>query len=115
MEVESDKKSGFFGKVGQTGDILGSMVGLGSDRERIVEAGDNAHGIAGEFGVDVGDLGGLGKDPKLIHPGDVLTAPAKTWEEELEELKRVWGRYEGGIVDRSDVSERIHNIMKPRN
>ena len=116
-EVERDKEPGFFDKIGQTGDILGSMVGLGSDRERTVEAGDTAHGIAGELGVDVGDLGGLGEDPKLIHPGDVLTAPPeeKTWEEELEELKRVWGLYEGGIVDRADVSERIHNIMKPRN
>jgi nucleoid-associated protein YgaU len=116
-EVESDKKPGFFDKVGQTGDILGSMVGLGSDRERTVEAGDTAAEVARELGVRVEDLGGLGKDPNLIHPGDVLTAPPeeKTWEEEFEDLKRVWGLYEGGIVDRADVSERIHNIMKPRN
>jgi hypothetical protein len=115
MEAAGGKKLGFFDKLGQTGDILGSMVGLGSDRERTVEAGDTAYGIARKLGVDVGDLGGLGKDPDLIHPGDVLTAPAKTWEEEFEDLKRVWGLYEGGIVDRADVSERIHNIMKPRN
>ena len=116
-EVESDKKPGFFDKVGQTGDILGSMVGLGSDRERTVEAGDTAAEVARELGVRVEDLGGLGEDPNLIHPGDVLTAPPeeKTWEEEFEDLKRVWGLYEGGIVDRADVSERIHNIMKPRN
>jgi len=114
-EAAGDEEPGFFAKVGQTGDILGSMVGLGSDRGRTVEAGDTAYGIARKLGVGVGDLGGLGKDPDLIHPGDVLTAPAKTWEEEFEDLKRVWGLYEGGIVDRADVSERIHNIMKPRN
>lgn len=86
-----DEEPGFFDKVGQTGDILMSALGFGDstpDKEPTTETGV-----------------------------DVLTAPAKekTWDEEFEELKRVWGLYEGGIVDRSDVSERIHNIMKPRN
>ena len=104
-----DEEPGFFDKVGQTGDILMSALGFGDstpDKEPTTETG-----------VDVKDLGGLGEDPNLIRPEDVLTAPAKekTWDEEFEELKRVWGLYEGGIVDRSDVSERIHNIMKPRN
>ena len=117
MEAESDKEPGFFDRVGQTGDILMGALGLGPDREHTVKAGDTAQGVARELGVDVKDLGGLGEDPNLIRPEDVLTAPAKekTWDEEFEELKRVWGLYEGGIVDRSDVSERIHNIMKPRN
>ena len=117
MEAESDKEPGFFDKVGQTGDILMSTLGFGPDREHTVKAGDTAQGVARELGVDVKDLGGLGEDPNLIRPEDVLTAPAKekTWDEEFEELKRVWELYEGGIVDRSDVSERIHNIMKPRN
>jgi LysM repeat protein len=116
-EAESDKEPGFFDRVGQTGDILMGALGLGPDREHTVKAGDTAQGVARELGVDVKDLGGLGEDPNLIRPEDVLTAPAKekTWDEEFEELKRVWGLYEGGIVDRSDVSERIHNIMKPRN
>ena len=94
-----------------------SALGFGPDREHTVKAGDTAAQVARELGVRVEDLGGLGKDRDLIHPGQVITAPPEdtTLEEDLGELKRVWGLYEGGIVDRSDVSERIHNIMKPRN
>jgi hypothetical protein len=92
-------------------------LGLGPDREHTAKAGDTVSGVAGELGVDAEDLGGVGDDPDVLNVGDVLTAPAKekTWDEEFEELKGVWGLYEGGIVDRSDVSERIYNIMKPRN
>ena len=136
MEAKSDKEPGFFGslakayeygsglpkeerrrKAGQTGDILMSALGFGPDREHTVKTGDTAAQVARELGVRVEDLGGLGKDRDLIHPGQVITAPPEdtTLEEDLGELKRVWGLYEGGIVDRSDVSERIHNIMKPRN
>ena len=114
-------------KAGQTGDILMSALGFGPDREHTVKAGDTAAQVARELGVRVEDLGGFkpvtlddgskGEDRDLIYPGQVLTAPPEdtTLEEDLGELKRVWGLYEGGIVDRSDVSERIHNIMKPRN
>jgi len=101
-------------KIGQTVDVVGSMVGLGPegpDREHTVQAGDTAAEIARELGVRVEDLGGLGENRDLIHPGQVLTAPPeeKTLEEDWEDLKRIWG-----LLDHSDVSDRIQNIMKPR-
>jgi hypothetical protein len=57
-----------------------------------------------------------GEDRDLIHPGQVLTAPPeeKTLEEDWEELKKIWGLYKGGMIGHSDVSDRIQNIMKPR-
>lgn len=110
------KELGFFDKVGQTVDVAGSMVGLGPDRERVVQAGDTAAEIARELGVRVEDLGGLGDDPDLVYPEQVLTAPPEdtTLEEDWEELKKIWGLYEGGVVDHSNVSSRIQNIMKPK-
>ena len=98
-------------KIGQTVDVAGSMVGLGPDREHTVQAGDTAAGVASELGVRAEDLGGLGEDRDLIHPGQVLTAPPeeKTLEEDWEDLKRIWG-----LLDHSDVSDRIQNIMKPK-
>ncbi len=101
-------------KIGQTVDVVGSMVGLGPegpDREHTVQAGDTAAGVARELGVRVEDLGGLGKDPDMIYPEQVLTAPPEdtTLEEGWEDLKRIWG-----LLDHSDVSDRIQNIMKPR-
>jgi len=134
-EAESDKELGFFdslakayeygsglpkkerrSKVGQTVDVAGSMVGLGPDRERVVQAGDTAERVASELGVRVEDLGGLGEDRDLIHPGQVLTAPPKekTLEEDWEELKKIWGLYKGGMIGHSDVSSSIQNIMKLR-
>jgi hypothetical protein len=103
-------------KVGQTVDVAGSMVGLGPDRERVAQAGDTAADIARELGVRVEDLGGLGDDPDLIYPEQVFTAPPEdtTLEEDWEELKKIWGLYEGGVVDHSNVSSRIQNIMKPK-
>ena len=116
---------GFFDKIGQTVDVVGSMVGLGPegpegpDREHTVQAGDTAAGVARELGVRVEDLGGLGKDPDMIYPKQVLTAPPekpeeKTLEEDWEELKKIWGLYRGGMIGHSDISDRIQNIMKPR-
>ena len=116
-------------KIGQTVDVAGSMVGLGPegpDREHIVQAGDTAAGVARELGVRVEDLGGFkpvtlddgseGEDRDLIHSGQVLTAPPEdtTLEEGWEDLKRIWGLYKGGMIGHSDVSDRIQNIMKPR-
>lgn len=103
-------------KVGESFDVISGMVGLGPDRERVVQAGDTAAEIAGELGVRVEDLGGLGDDPDLIYPEQVLTAPPEdtTLEEDWEELKKIWGLHEGGVVDHSDVSSRIQNIMKPK-
>ena len=110
------KELGFFDKVGQTVDVAGSMVGLGPDREHVVQAGDTAAEIARELGVRVEDLGGLGDDPDLIYPEQVLTAPPEdtTLEEDWEELKKIWGLHEGGVIDHSNVSSRIQNIMKPK-
>ena len=101
-------------KIGQTVDVVGSMVGLGPegpDREHTVQAGDTAAGVARELGVRVEDLGGLGKDSDMIYPEEVLTAPPEdtTLEEGWEDLKRIWG-----LLDHSDVSDRIQNIMKPK-
>lgn len=103
-------------KIGQTVDVAGSMVGLGPDREHTVQAGDTTSKVARELGVRVEDLGGLGENRDLIHPGQVLTAPPeeKTLEEDWEELKKIWGLYKGGMIGHSDVSDRIQNIMKPR-
>ena len=103
-------------KVGESFDVISSMVGLGPDRKRVVQAGDTAAEIARELGVRVEDLGGLGDDPDLIYPEQVLTAPPEdtTLEEDWEELKKIWGLYEGGVVDHSNVSSRIQNIMKPK-
>ena len=98
-------------KIGQTVDVVGSIVGLGPDREHTVQAGDTAAGVARELGVRVEDLGGLGKDSDMIYPEEVLTAPPEdtTLEEGWEDLKRIWG-----LLDHSDVSDRIQNIMKPK-
>ena len=103
-------------KVGESFDVISGMVGLGPDRERVVQAGDTAAKIARGLGVRVEDLGGLGDDPDLIYPEQVLTAPPEdtTLEEDWEELKKIWGLHEGGVVDHSDVSSRIQNIMKPK-
>lgn len=108
-----------YDKAGQTGDILMNALGLGDpvpDREHIVQAGDTAGEIAKALGVRVEDLGGLGEDRDLIHPGQVLTAPPEKRKEEstLEELRRVWGLYRGGSVNHSNINDRIYNIMKPR-
>jgi len=119
LEGVEGKELGFFDKVGQTVDVAGSMIGLGPegpDREHTVQAGDTAAEIARELGVRVEDLGGLGENRDLIHPGQVLTAPPEdtTLEEDWEELKKIWGLYEGGVVDHSNVSSSIQNIMKLR-
>jgi len=72
------------------------------DRDYIVRAGDTLSKIAREQGVDREQIGGL-RDAKkrgLIYPGDILTLPP-------EQKDRV------SYPD--PVSERIYNIMKPRN
>ena len=63
-------------------------------REYTVRAGDTLSKIAREQGVDPDQIGGVGKDPDLIFPGAILTLPPE---------------------QPAPVSERIHNIMKPRN
>ena len=110
MEAESDKEPGFFGSLAKAYEY-GSGLPKEERRRKVGQTGDILMSALG-FGDSTPD-----KEPTTETDVDVLTAPAKekTWDEEFEELKRVWGLYEGGIVDRSDVSERIHNIMKPRN
>lgn len=72
------------------------------DRDYIVRAGDTLSKIAREQGVDRKQIGGLRDAEKrgLIYPGDILTLPP-------EQKDRV------SYPD--PVSERIYNIMKPRN
>jgi hypothetical protein len=78
---------------------LGEMPSKSSDEVvadalRVVESPPDTPELVGEQGVGPDQIGGVGEDSDLIFPGAILTLPPE---------------------QSAPVSERIHNIMKPRN